>query len=53
MAHAFWPPASPSAYARPARPLLTSPSAELIERRARELANGAEDTGRLIPKDLS
>jgi hypothetical protein len=27
--------------------------AQLIERRARELADGAEDTGRLLPKDLS
>ena len=27
--------------------------AELIERRARELADGAEGTGRLLPKDLS
>jgi hypothetical protein len=28
-------------------------AAELIERRARELADGAEDTGRLLPTDLS
>jgi hypothetical protein len=27
--------------------------AQLIERRARELADGAEDTGRLLPTDLS
>ena len=27
--------------------------AQLIDRRARELAAGAEDTGRLLPTDLS